>query len=455
MTSRNAIAVLPTAKVPSATMSQARRKRAALRLPFAPAPGAGRLALIAGLFIAGIALCFAAGVSVADVAAGFSFNVLVIVIAMDLFTTALAQTGIMEAAALRIARLARGSQTALLVMVAAMMFFISSCLNNITAILMVLPVMFVLLQTIAPDKRYLNVFFAVLLAMSNTGGAASAVGDLPAVLIMSTGVVSFADYTLMAFPLMAATSVLIVGLWCLVMRARRVPEDRDASRFALRVLEAQYRFARVDHVRAVPLLAVLACMLVCWMAVPSTIVPPEVIAIVGALAGLAICRITGGEAPLSVDMSSVLTISGFLFLASAVSATGALEALVAAMAQAVPDERLFLALVLFATSIAAGLVGAGPAAAACLPVVVNLATTTFAAHSAFLMVAYGAAVCAGSSLFLFSATAGYVLSSKIDGAELDDSAGRRFAWNVKSYLAYGVVTYLLQITIALAFALCF
>ena len=417
--------------------------------------GSGRLSLIAGLFVAGLAVCFAAGVPVPAVVEGFSFNVLVIVISMDLFTGALAQTGIMEAIALRIARVSKGRQTALLVMVAGMMFLISSCLNNITAILVVLPVMFVLLQTIAPDRRYLDAFFAVLLIVSNTGGAASAVGDLPATMIMSTGVVSFAGYTLTAFPLMAATTAAVVGLWCAVVRARRVPEDREASRFALGVLEAQYRFASVDWPRAVPLLVVLAAMFVSWLVVPASVVPPEIIAIVGALAGMAACRMSGGSVSLSVDLSSVLTISGFLFLASAVSATGALETAVAILAQAVPDDRVFLALVLAAASVAAGLVGAGPATAACLPVVVSLATTTFSVHCDLVMVAFGASICAGSSLFLFSATAGYVLSSKVDAAALRDSAGRAYGWNVRSYLAFGLATYIVQLAIAIAFALSF
>ena len=57
------------------------------------------------------------------------------------------------------------------------MFLISSFLNNITAVMMVLPVMFVLLKTIDVDERYVSTFFAVILALSNTGGCGRLSGD--------------------------------------------------------------------------------------------------------------------------------------------------------------------------------------------------------------------------------------------------------------------------------------
>ena len=426
-------ALTASAETPCAATSRASVLRKACRehaLPPLPRGTAG-FAFTAALFLAGIAVCFGARVPLQTAIDGFSFNVLVILVSMDLFTSMLAGSGVMEAAALRLARLSHGSQTALLVMIAVMMFLVSACLNNITAMLVVLPCIFVLLQGIAPDRRYLGAFFAVLLGMSNTGGASSAIGDLPAVLIMSTGVVSFSQYTFAAFPLMALTSALLVGFWCFILR--RVPQDRGASSFAIGILGAQYRFVRVDMRAAVPLFAILAAMIVCWCVVPQNVVPPEIIALTGCLVATVAYRLAGNRVSQVVDLSSVLTISGFLFLASAVASTGALEELVAALAVAVPDQKLFLALMLVATSLIAGLVGAGPAAAACLPIVSSLATTTFAASSTLVMVAYGAAICAGSSLFLFSATAGYVLSGKIDGAALNDSTGARFTWGVRTW----------------------
>lgn len=44
--------------------------------------------------------------------------------------------------------------------------------------------------------------FAAILALSNTGGAASPVGDFPAIIIMTSGITDFIHYLTHAFPLL-------------------------------------------------------------------------------------------------------------------------------------------------------------------------------------------------------------------------------------------------------------
>ena len=137
----------------------------------------GSLILIAVLFAIGVAIALATGIPVARVMENYSYNVLVILIFMELFTALIVECGIMQFIAVRIAMFSQGKKRLCLVLFGGMMFLISACLNNITAVMMILPVVFVLLKTLEIDKRYVSVFFAVILALSNTGGAASPVGD--------------------------------------------------------------------------------------------------------------------------------------------------------------------------------------------------------------------------------------------------------------------------------------
>ena len=53
----------------------------------------------------------------------------------------------------------------------------------------------------------------MILALSNTGGAASSVGDFPAIVIMTSGITSFLGYLLHVFPLFALTSAALVLVW--------------------------------------------------------------------------------------------------------------------------------------------------------------------------------------------------------------------------------------------------
>lgn len=65
-------------------------------------------------------------------------------------------------------------------------------------------------------------------------------------------------------------------------------------------------------------------------------------------------------------------------------------------------------------------------------------------------VAYAAAICAGSSLFMWSATAGFILSGKVNGADIEAEDGKKTSWGVGQYLKYGFVNYAIQLSIALA-----
>lgn len=423
-------------------------KRRVLRMP----KGAAGMLLPVALFAVGIGACLSCGVSVSESMRGFSYSTLALIVSMEIFTNLMARTGFMEWAAVRLAIVSGGRQKTLLAVLAGFMFIVSSTMNNITAVLCILPCIFVLFRAIIPDEKYLATFFAVLLATSNLGGAASAVGDLPAILIMNTGVVSFADYTARACPFFAGTTAVLVALWTLSLRLRGVEENLEDTSLAIGVLSAQYRYVKVDTKTLVPLASVLAGMICCWIIIPQDVMGPETIAVVGCLVAIALFRIFGGEPERAVNMGSVLTIASFLFMAAAISSTGVLLDIAGILREIAPDDKSYLILVLVLASAISGLVGAGPAAAVCLPIITQLATTVFAASCPTVMVAYGAAICAGSSLFMWSATAGFILSGKVGEACLPDASRSTYSWSIADYLPFGIANYAIQMSATLVLA---
>ena len=114
------------------------------------------LLLIALMFVIGTIIAIATGVQVKNVMSNYSYDVLVILIVMELFTNLIAETGIMQLMAIKIADISKGRKRLCLMMFGGMMFLISSCLNNITAVMMILPIVFVLLKTLETDKKYVS-----------------------------------------------------------------------------------------------------------------------------------------------------------------------------------------------------------------------------------------------------------------------------------------------------------
>lgn len=403
--------------------------------------------LIAAMFILGSIVALSFDIPIKTVMGGYSYDVLVILIVMELFTNLIAETGIMQLLAIKIAEFSKGQKRMCLVLFGGMMFLISSCLNNITAVMMILPIVFVLLKTLEVDRKYVCVFFAVILALSNTGGAASPVGDFPAIVIMTSGITDFLSYLTHAFPLFAITSVALLSIWGLSVKKEK--DDGAVRSLAVSNLKSQYKNINIRFDVLKWLGLIFIGMFLAWSFVPQNMVPPEVIAILGYGIAVVVCSLKKVKVAQCMDMKSVLTIASFLFFAQVISQTGLLNMLAAFLQTNISNPKLLIMVIMVITSIVAGIFSAGPAAAAMMPVIIELCNGPLSAQSDWIAVAYAAAICAGSSMFMWSATAGFILSNKVNAAGIEEAPGKKATWGVGQYMKYGLVNYVVQLSIAL------
>ena len=408
----------------------------------------GSLILIAAMFVIGSAVALLFNIPIKSVMSNYSYDVLAILIVMELFTNLIAETGIMQLLAIKIAEMSKGKKRLCLMMFGGMMFLISSCLNNITAVMMILPIVFVLLKTLEVDKKYVCTFFAAILALSNTGGAASPVGDFPAIVIMTSGITSFLSYLTHAFPLFAITSAVLIAVWGL--HVKKENDDGALRKLAVTNLKSQYKNIEIRFDVLKLLAVVFVGMFLAWSFVPQNIIPPEIIAILGYCIAMVICSVKKIKVRQIMDLKSVLTIASFLFFAQVVSQTGVLNLLAAYLQNHIDNPKILVMVIMVITSLVAGIFSAGPAAAAMMPVIINICQGPLGGQSDWIAVAYAAAICAGSSLFMWSATAGFILSGKVNGADIEAEDGKKTSWGVGQYLKYGFVNYAIQLSIALA-----
>jgi len=406
------------------------------------------LILIAIMFVVGSVVALLFDVPVKNVMSNYSYDVLVILIVMELFTNLIAETGIMQLLAIKIAELSKGQKRLCLMMFGGMMFLISSCLNNITAVMMILPIVFVLLKTLEVDRKYVCVFFAAILALSNTGGAASPVGDFPAIVIMTSGITSFLSYMTHAFPLFSLTSVVLIIFWGIHVKKEK--NDGAIRSLAVSNLKSQYKNIEIRFDVLKWLAVVFISMFLAWSIVPQDTIPPEIIAVLGYVVAMVICSVKKIKVRQLMDLKSVLTIASFLFFAQVVSQTGLLNLVAAYLQSNIDNPKLLVMAIMVITSLVAGAFSAGPAAAAMMPVIIEICKGSLHAQSDWIAVAYAAAICAGSSLFMWSATAGFILSGKVNSAGIEEDSGNKVSWGVGQYLKYGFVNYAIQLSIALA-----
>lgn len=411
------------------------------------------LLLITIMFSAGCLLAWMCGIPVSGITKGYSYNVLVILIVMELFTNLIAETGIMQLLAVKLAEMSGGKRRNSLILFGGMMFLISAFLNNITAVMMILPIVFVLLKALDVDRKYVNVFFATILALSNTGGAASPIGDFPAIVIMTSGITSFLGYLSRALPLFALTSIALLLLWS--SQVKKDSDDGAIRKLAVINLKSQYRNIRVRMDVLCCIAVVFAGMFLAWSFVPRDVLPPEVIAILGYGLAMVICLFKGIHIQQKMDLKSALTIASFLFVAEVISQTGFLNMIAGYLQDNIANQKALIILIILITALAAGCFSAGPAAAAMMPIIVNICDGPLKDHSDWIAVAYAAAICAGSSLFMWSATAGFILSGKVNDAALAEEDNARINWGSAQYWKYGITNFAVQLFIAIAAAVIF
>ena len=194
---------------------------------------------------------------------------------------------------------------------------------------------------------------------------------------------------------------------------------------------------------------IFVLMFVSWSIVPQNVIPPEVIALLGCVIGIVYAVVCGVKIKTLIDFKPVLTIASFLFLANVIAHTGVLTTLANNLQNHISDPKMLLIAIMLMTSLISGLFGAGPAASAMMPVIIYLCETTFKTQADWIAIAYASAICAGSSLFMWSATAGFILSKNVNEANLIDSKRQKMIWNISNYLKYGLQNYLIQISLSM------
>jgi Na+/H+ antiporter NhaD/arsenite permease-like protein len=395
--------------------------------------------LIAGVFAIAFVIAIVTRIPIQSVMKDYQYNVLVILIVMELFTNLIIDTRVMEYIATKLARKSKGNKRKIAILFGTLMFFISAFLNNITAVMVILPIVFLLLKAIDIDKKFIYIFFSIILAISNTGGASSPIGDFPAIVILTSGITDFPNYLFRAMPVFLITSIALIAFWTFMIKEKK----SDATpELAVEILCAQYKYIRVDVGTLVPLGIILLSMFLAWSFISQDLVPPEVVAALGYVIASCVSAKKGKQVKQTIDFKAVLTIAAFLCLASVVSATGFLFKIADVLQNNITDPKTLLLVIMMITSIMSGLFSAGPAAAAMMPIIVNLCQTSLASQSHWVAIAYAAAICAGSSMFMWSATAGFILSGKVNHAELGHK------WGISEYLRYGIVNYVIQMAIA-------
>jgi Na+/H+ antiporter NhaD/arsenite permease-like protein len=298
--------------------------------------------------------------------AGVDWNVIFLLLGMMLIVAVLKRTGVFEYIAIWAAKRAKGRPFRVMVILVLVTAVASAALDNVTTVLLVAPVTFLVCDRLGvPAAPFL---IAEALA-SNIGGTATLVGDPPNIIIASRGGLSYNDFLIHLTPIVLLLLVVFVGLCRWLFRAAfTYNPEKAASVVALR---------ERDAIRDPWLLAVSSAVLVLVTAafVLHTVLhlEPSVVALVGGLVLLAASRLDATEVAKDVEWPTLVFFAGLFVMVGGLVATGVIDRIAQAAADAVAGKLWLASMVLlWGSAVLSAIVDNIPYVATMSPVVAEL-----------------------------------------------------------------------------------
>ena len=122
---------------------------------------------------------------------GYNLEIIFLLIGMMMIVEIMSETGVFQWVAIKIAQLVRGNPTKILVFTSIVTAIFSAVLDNVTTILLVVPVTIFLAKRLEVDPKP---FVLLQIFASNIGGTATMIGDPPNLIIASLSGLEFNDF---------------------------------------------------------------------------------------------------------------------------------------------------------------------------------------------------------------------------------------------------------------------
>ncbi len=206
---------------------------------------------------------------------GVDFNTIGLLIGMMVIVSITKRTGVFQYLAIWSAKKVRADPAGIMIMLQIVTAVVSALLDNVTTVLLVVPVTLVITEELKVDPYP---FLVSQIFASNIGGTATLIGDPPNILIGSLVGIPFNAFVINLGPAVAV--VLLATMLCFhLIWGRRL---KATTRARARVMRFNERQAIQDPVLLVKSLIVLTGVILAFVSARSIGLEPGTIGLVGA-----------------------------------------------------------------------------------------------------------------------------------------------------------------------------
>ncbi|WP_300345193.1 SLC13 family permease, partial [Fusobacterium sp.] len=148
---------------------------------------------------------------------GHNLEILVLLIGMMIIVEIMSETGIFQWVAIKIAQSVNGDPIKILALLSIVTATFSAFLDNVTTILLIVPVTIFLAKRLELDPKP---FVLMQIFMSNIGGTATMIGDPPNLIIGSLGKITFNEFIVHLGPIVLINAIVLIVSASLYLKPR-------------------------------------------------------------------------------------------------------------------------------------------------------------------------------------------------------------------------------------------
>jgi Na+/H+ antiporter NhaD/arsenite permease-like protein len=345
------------------------------------------------------------------------------------------QTGIYDYIAIRAGQISKGRPVAVVMSLAGTTAVLSAFLDNLTTILLVVPITFLLADALDIDPIPLIVIEVIA---SNIGGTATLIGDPPNIIIAGRTGLSFNEFIVNLAPIVIVTFLVVIPALYLWYRSQLQVEERN--RHYVMDLDAKASIRDSEELRrTVPVL--LATIFLFFLHQPLHI-EPATVALSGAAVALLVTRIDLEKALGGIEWPTLFFFVALFVMVGALEETGAIEEVANGVADLTGGNRTAeLYGIAWISALGSAVVDNIPFTTAMLPVVEQLQGPESGDDAYWWALSLGA--CFGGNATIIAAAA------NVAAAGLTERAGRPIGF--VAFLKVGVPVTIVSLLMASAY----
>jgi Na+/H+ antiporter NhaD/arsenite permease-like protein len=363
------------------------------------------------------------------------WNTLGLLVGMMLMVKVTETTGVYTWLAIRAGQVSRGRPLAVVVSLSVTTAVLSAFLDNLTTVLLMVPITFLLADALDIDPIPLVI---IEIIVSNVGGTATLIGDPPNILIAGATDLSFIDFIVNLAPIAALTFVVVtVGLyWVFRRRLRVAPHARR------RVMELDARRSIEDMAELKRTVPILVGSILVFFAHQALHLEPATVALAGATVMLLVSRQSLEKSLAGIEWPTLFFFVGLFVLVGGLEERGAIAAVADGIGDLTAGNRTAELLgIAWASALGSAVVDNIPFTAAMIPVVEQLQQGNGGDDAYWWALSLGA--CFGGNATLIAAAA------NVAAAGMASRAGRPISF--MTFLKIGLPATLVSMLLATAY----